>query len=218
MKKIILLAAAFLLLGTASYAYEEGDFQIWNTDRVDWDVKENWKLSFETEHRWGGNASEYFYNHEDIGVIYSGLAKWIDVGVNYRGIYQKSSDVWKYSHVPHFNVNLKTDMKGFKLSNRSRLELLISEHAEDKPRFRNKTTLKSPWKWTRLECQPYVADEIFINTDSVELGQNRLFLGLEKKIFENFKADLYYALVSAKGTDKDWNNSNVLGISLKLGF
>ncbi|MBU1997933.1 MAG: DUF2490 domain-containing protein, partial [Candidatus Omnitrophica bacterium] len=86
-------------------------------------------------------------------------------------------------------------------------------------RYRNKFTLKLPWKFTRFEIQPIVSDEIIIvfGRPSTQLNQNRLSAELGFNVFKNLKAEIYYMLQSSKSSDM-WKDVNVLGTKLKLVF
>ncbi|MDP8266243.1 MAG: DUF2490 domain-containing protein [Candidatus Aceula meridiana] len=218
MKKIIFTLSFVLICASLAFAYDDGDFQIWQTNNASWKISDNWKMSLEDEMWWGDNASDFYYNHTDLGIVYSGLAKWLDIGVNYRGIYSQSKNTWSYEHRPHFNLTLKTKIDDFDVSNRSRFEFRIGEKMEDKFRYRNKTTLRFPWKWTKFEIRPYIEDEIFIESESTEFTRNRIYTGVTFTIAGPVKGELFYMFQLAKSSSAEWNGTNVLGIKTKLSF
>jgi len=137
--------------------------------------------------------------------------------VNYRGIFEQKSNVWKYENRPHLNITLKYTLNDIKMSNNSRFEFRIRDDSEDKIRYRNMTTVKFPAKWSRFEIQPYLADEIFLDEESIEMIRNRLYAGFSGVITKNLKADVFYVWESNKATD-DWIDVNVLGTKLNLSF
>jgi len=52
MRKLILLVSAFLFLAALkSYAYDNHDFQVWNTDIEEFKISDNSKIGFEQEMR-----------------------------------------------------------------------------------------------------------------------------------------------------------------------
>ena len=218
MKKIVLMM--FLALSTAcsAYAYDNHDFQIWNTDYEEFKINKKSKIVLEQEFRWGDNATEFFYQHYDVGYFYD-LAKWLNVGGGYRQIFELYKQKFQSINEPYLTMTLSGDLKGFKLDNRSRMEFNDYEHKTDFWRYRNKTGLRLPWKFTKFEIQPYVSDEIFVVFGGLptKFNQNRLSAGLTFKIVKNVNADIYYMLQSVRGTSI-WTSSNVLGTKVKVSF
>lgn len=198
-------------------AYDNGDFQYWNTENVTWKVKDDVKLSVEEEFWFGDNAGDFYYQHTDLGVTYSGLADWVDVGANYRSVLSKSGDNWANENRPHLNLNLKTKIADVSLSNRSRVEFRMKRSVEDKIRYRNKTTFKFPSIWKKADLKPYVADELFIETGSIEYTANRLYAGFTGQLTKSINFEIYYAMQSSKSSS-GWNEINVLGTKVGLAF
>ncbi|MCX5712500.1 MAG: DUF2490 domain-containing protein [Candidatus Omnitrophica bacterium] len=222
MKKVI---GSFVLLFIFSFfglacAYDDHDFQVWNTDVVEWGINKKAKLSFEQEFRWGDNAGEFYYQHYDIGLSYRLNKNW-GFGGGYRDIYELQSNIWRQSNEPYLTATYFLDKFGFSFDSRNRLEYRNFDYKTDSWRYRNKFRLKLPWKFTGLHIQPYVADEIFAqfaSSGTTQIHQNRLYGGLGVDMFKNFRVELYYMLKSDKGTDGEWIESNVLGTNLKLSF
>lgn len=219
MKKGISMLAlwmALALLSARSYAFEDGDFQFWNTNSVSWKVDKDWKVDLEEEFRYGDDAGDFYYQHSDIGVTYSGMAKWLDVGINYRQIFQESNDDWKYENMPHANVTLKLDYIGFTMSTRSRFEYRDVENDDPKWRYRNKFGITLP-KFSSLEIRPYIADEFFVDIEQEDLVRNRLSTGLSFKLWKHLSGDVYY-LWQATESGTDWTSYHILGTKLKVPF
>ncbi|MCX5701285.1 MAG: DUF2490 domain-containing protein [Candidatus Omnitrophica bacterium] len=213
MKKIsFILIGLIIILAAKAYAYDDHDFQIWNTD------SEEYKIKF----RWGDNASEFFYQHYDIGYFHD-LKKWFNVGGGYRQIFEMSKQKWQQVNEPYVTATFSGELKGFKLDNRSRMEFNDYEHKTDFWRYRNKTGLKLPWKFTRFEIQPYLSDEIFIVFGGLptKFSQNRFSAGLGFVITKNLKGEIYYMLQTVRAANGGWSDgvqSNVLGTKIKLAF
>lgn len=218
MKKIILLIVGLLImLATQAYAYDDHDFQIWNTDTEEWKVSEKWKVSTEQEFRWADNASELFYQHYDMGAFYT-FSKWLNIGGGYRHVLLKSKGKYLVENEPYVHVTLTGEAAGFKLESRNRFEYDHFDFQTDYGRYRNKMTLKFPWKVTKLEIQPFVADEVFLRfTKSDAFNQNRFFAGLALSVTKNIKGELYYMLQSYKSSDT-WLDANVFGTKLRISF
>jgi hypothetical protein len=218
MKKMILVIIGLALFLTVRvYAYDDGDFQIWNTDVEEFKINKDLKIAFEEEFRWGDNANEFYYHHYDAGV-FCNLTKWLNIGGGYRHIYELKKGKFKLENEPYVTVTLLGDLKGFKFEDRNRMEYRHFDYQDDSFRYRNKFTVKFPWKFTRLEIQPYLSDEIFIGFSKInEFNQNRFSSGLAMNLTKNLKAEVYYMLQAAKSSDI-WKDTNVLGAKLKLAF
>lgn len=219
-RKTYLSAVVFLFLcavSAAGYAFDDGDFQYWNTNAVSKKIHDQWKLTGEEEFRWGDNARNPYYNHTDIGIVYSGLARWFDIGFNYRYIREEKNGRWRYENRPHIDATVKWKFFDVSLSNRGRFEYRDREKAENFWRYTNKFTVKAPGKFTLLEIQPYVADEIFYDFDGETLNRNRLYGGMSFLVFKNVNGEVYYLWESTEKSEK-WNDIHVLGTKLKIAF
>jgi hypothetical protein len=218
MKKVCLLLIALgMMITTAVYAYDDGDFQVWNTDSQEMKIGKNLKAVTEEEFRWGDNAREFYYHHYDAGLVYASAPSW-NIGGGYRYIYALSRGKFTIENEPYVTATLFWQCKGFTIDTRSRVEYQHFEHQDDNWRYRNKLSVKFPWKFTKWEIQPFVSDEIFVRfDDSQRLNQNRLASGLGMKLTKNVKAEIYYMLVASKGSAQ-WTKTNLLGTKIKLFF
>lgn len=205
------------MFGFKVYAYDDGDFQVWNTDVEELKINKDLKLAFEEEFRWGDNANDFYYHHYDVGLFYN-LEKWLNIGGGYRHIYELKKGKFKLENDPYVTLTLFWDFKGFKFEDRSRMEYRYFDYQDDSWRYRNKAMVKLPWKFTKMEVQPYLADEIFISFNGIsELNQNRFSSGLTMNLTKNLKAEIYYMLQNSKSSGK-WVDINVLGTKLKITF
>jgi len=217
-RKISVIAMSLVMFLTAKlYAYDDGDFQVWNTDVEEIQLNKDLKLAFEQEFRWGGSAKDFYYQHYDLGFFYN-LQKYLNVGAGYRHILSKSKGKFLVENDPYITATLLWDLEGFKFDDRSRLEYNHFDYKDDTWRYRNKLTVKAPWKFTKLEIQPFAADEIFILFDDGQrLSENRSTAGLSMNITKNLKGEVYYMFRTVKSGLK-WTDTNVLGTKLKLAF
>lgn len=217
-KSIFAIVGIALLIATKVYAYDNGDFQIWNTDVEEFKVNKDSKVAFEEEFRWGKNVSEFYYQHYDVGYFYN-LEKWLNIGGGYRQVYELVKGKFKPENEPYVTATLLWDLEGFKFEDRNRMEYRNFDYKDDSWRYRNKVTLKLPWKFTKIDIQPYLSDEIFIVFGGVpgDLNQNRFSSGLSMNLTKNLKAEIYYMLQSTRSSSK-WVDANVLGTKLKIAF
>ncbi|MFC1698732.1 DUF2490 domain-containing protein [Candidatus Omnitrophota bacterium] len=199
------------------FAFGEDDFQYWNTENASWQLADNWKIQLEAEFRFGDDACDFYYQHSDSGATFSGLAEWLDIGFNYRQIFEEKNSDWKYENRPHLNATVKFNLGGLKLSNRGRLAYRNREDADNFWQYRNKLTLKFPNKLSKLDIQPYLADEIFVSFDDQELNRNRLYVGFYLKLLKSLKGEIFYLWQRSKSSGK-WTNANILGTKLKFSF
>lgn len=215
MRKVVFVVIG-LVLAAKVYAYDDGDFQIWNTESQEFKVNQESKIIIEEEFRWGDDAGDFYYHHYDAGFVYS-LNKYLDLGINYRQVYEKKNGKFKEENTPHLNVALKYEFYGFKFDDRNRFEYRHFDYQTDTWRYSNKFAIKSPWKLTRFEIQPYLADEIFVELDNGSLNRNRLYSGFGFSLAKKIKGEVYYLLQSSKSSGL-WTDANVLGTKLKLVF
>ena len=145
------------------------------------------------------------------------MADWVELGMNYRFIFEEKKSDWKYENRPHGNVTLKHKLEGFDFSSRNRIEYRDKEDGKDGWRYRNKFTVKYPIKLEKCEFSPYVADEIFVDFVEEKLNRNRLYVGVDFKILNNLKLDIFYLWQTSEKNDA-WIDYNVIGTKVKLSF
>ncbi|MFH1261490.1 MAG: DUF2490 domain-containing protein [Candidatus Micrarchaeota archaeon] len=219
MKKLIAIGLGIcfgLFTVVTAFAYEDGDWQFWNTESIEGNFVKNWKVKLEEEFRFGDSMGEFYYHHTDGGLTYR-MMDWFYVGLNYRQIYEKKDGEWKEENRPHINGTFNWKWQEFKLENRNRFEYRIREEKKDVWRYRNKLTFAFPVKHTKLGIQPYLADEIFVDFDGGELNRNRFYAGFKTKWIKHLKTDIFYLWQTSK-KDDDWIDLNVIGAKLKVEF
>lgn len=118
--------------------------------------------------------------------------------------------------MPHINGTVKAKWNNLVFKDRSRLEYRIKEDDDNSWRYRNKLSVDLPFKWTKLNIQPYIADEIFYNFDENTLNRNRAYAGFKILFLENLRGEIYYMHQSTKSSE--WKGCNILGTSLKSAF
>ena len=199
-------------------AYDNGDFQFWNSDSVEVKITDPLKAKIEQEFRFGDDMSELYYLHTD-GGLYLKVTDGLTFAANYRQVYEKKGkDKWEREYRPHLNATVSWEWFDFKFSDRNRLEYRMYDVKDDKWRYRNKLTAKFPWKWTALEIQPYMSDEIFVDFYGKRLTRNRVYGGLEMKLLKHLKTDLFYMWQTSKDEPGKWTGWNVLGLKIKAVF
>jgi len=214
--KLRLFLWVFLTQAFSAYAFDDGDFQVWHTEAQEKKISKNSKITAEEEVRFGDDASDFYYQHYDLGYVYS-VNKNLDLGFNYRQVYEKRNGHFREENRPHLNATVKWEAWKTKLEDRSRLEYRHFYWQEDSWRYRNKFSVKFPWKFTALEIQPYLADEMFLNLNGIDFNRNRFYAGAGFNIFNNIKGEIFYLLQRSKSSGK-WTDANVLGTKIKISF
>jgi hypothetical protein len=216
--RIIIPAILIALVSVNAHAYDNGDFQIWNTDYEDVKVYKNVKLSMEQEFRYGKNASELYYQHYDFGTVFT-FDKMLDLGFFYRLVYERLHDQkWREEDEPNVDATLKFDLWKFKVDDRNRLEYRHFRYKNDSVRYRNRFTIKFPLEFKKIKFSPYSCDEMFISSDSTGFNENRLSSGVEFELTKYAKFDMYYMFKENRIKNNKWNNTNVLGMKIKIAF
>jgi hypothetical protein len=219
-RRIVLLAVPLtVILCSGVFAFDNGDFQFWTKNGASADISKDWKADVTEELKLGKNAANFYYQETDLTFVYSGLAKWLDLGLGYGLIFEKdyAADEWFRENRWHTEVTFKWKMSNWSLSDRNKFEFRDRENAKNLWRYRNKFTVKLPCRLTPLKFQPYFADEVYINFDDQHFNRNRFYVGAAKDIGKRLTADIYYMLqCDRKG--HDYTNYNVLGVGLKLRF
>jgi hypothetical protein len=214
---ILIFLLALPVVGAS--AYDNGDFQIWNTDVEEVKVYKDVKFGMEQEYRYGEDATELYYQHYDWMAVF-GFDKMLDMALGYRQVFERYKKKWRAEDMPNANATIKFDIWKFKFDDRNRLEYRHFRYKEDSIRYRNKFGLKLPIDIPRLKVKiaPYVSDEIFIVSSGAGFNENRLSAGAEVELTKYVKADIYYMRKENKVTDDKWLCSNVLGTKVKIVF
>lgn len=222
-----ILAAGMVLAFNAPVSADlnaDGDFQFWNTEAVEGKLNDHWKVYTEAEFRFGDDASEFYYQHTHLEIGYK-VNDWLEIAPAYRQVWElftKSVDEegqedWFVEYRPMVNVTVKYKWNGWEISDRNRFEYRFFDiDKEDHFRYRNKITLKTPWKWTSWGINPFIADEIFIQEND-QFNRNRFYLGVGMDIIEHLTADVFYLWQTSEKGD-EWVDFNIIGAKLKLKF
>lgn len=213
---IMFLLAAAVFCQRVS-AYQDGDFQIWHTEAQEFKLADGWRMPIEEEFRYGDGASELYYQHYDIGIARD-IGKHLTIIASYRQIYDGEKGKFRPEFQPNLNLIPKFEVYGFKIDDRNRFELkLYDDNRADLVEYRNKLTIRAPWKFTQIGIQPYISDEIFVMLNTMIYKRNRFSAGVTFDILKEVKGDVYYMLQTTKRSGR-WTDANILGLKLKVSF
>ena len=218
LKRISIIINFFLLgvlLPAPGYAFDNGDFQYWESQSIETKFGEKTKFKISEEFRFGDRASTLFYNHTEAGISYT-FNEVFGIALNYRQIFHKNRRDVDAEYMPNMHVNVKLEFYGLIFKDRNRFEYRIKEVSPASWRYRNRITMELPLKWTPLNIQPYSADEIFYDFGKERMNQNRAYVGLKMDFLENLKGKIFYMHQSSLG--KKWKESNIFGTSVNVMF
>lgn len=206
------------LASNGRVCFADGDFQFWSTVGVSFDVDKDWSVAAEKHLKFGNDAGRLLYHHTDIGLTYKSLVEWIDIGFNFKQVYQEQSDgSWSRENRPHLNITLKGRLGTLDFSDRSRIEYRDKEYGDDLWRYVNKLEIALPYEFTRFKFRPYIADQVYINLDGSGFEKNRIYTGVTFELSENVESELYYVRQWSEFLGR-WQDLSALGLQLKIRF
>ena len=222
---LMMCTVAFTLMAAIqAYAYKSGDWQYNNTEGISASLNDRWKIYAETEFRFGDHAHEFFYQHTYAELKYQ-VNDWFEMGPGFREAFElcpatETKDKhWINEHCPLFNATVKWKWGSWNFSNRNRVEYRMYDDTlkEDIWRYRNCLMVKSPWKWTRFEINPFIGDEIYMKEHYRGVYGNAVAVGVSFRVIKNLKGELYYMW---QRDDKGIEivHTNIIVSKLKLEF
>ena len=201
-----------------AYAYDSGDFQIWNLNAQEVAIGKGTKLATEQEFRYGNGGGDIFYQHYDWGFAYA-FDKLLELAFGYRLIYEKPKMKWIEEDDPYTNITPRFDIWKFKFEDRNRIEYRHFRYSfPDQVRYRNRFMLKYPFDFKKIVVAPYISNEIFISSNGSGFNQNRLQPGIEFGLTKYVKIDISYMQQQVRGLDDKWYKANVLWLKSKIAL
>ena len=129
----------------------------------------------------------------------------------------RPGEEWLEESRPYVEGYYANKWKGFRITNRSRLEFRFFDHRDDDIRFRNEIVVEAPWEWTPLKLKPYVEEEFFYGFDQSQIEANWLGGGLSWRPMKGVKLKLGYRWVRQR-IGENWINRNVIVTGVNLFF
>ena len=160
----ILALWAVFITSPECHASDVKNFQHWNSEGVNIKLCTDWAFEIREEFRLEDNGRSLYHYFTEIGLIYV-FREYLDFSMNYRHIKSKKNEEWTTEYRPHINGTIKIRWHDFIIGDRNRIEFRKFEDGNHSWRWRNKLSIQSPFRWTRLKIQPYISNEIFIDFD-----------------------------------------------------
>ncbi len=207
----VLCAGLFVITNKTGFGYDDGDFQFWMAESISGEVNTNWKMTLTNEERFGDDANEHYQHNTDIG-----FSKTIDktwgLGLHFKYVTKKKSSGWQYEHRYYVNTSHKFLIKNLKAANKFQVEFRHKEN-NDFYRFRNKLTINLPK--IRESLTPYIADEVFTDTEAEKLNRNRFYLGIKNNLIDNTYGSVFYLWQRDKKPTY-WKDTYILGVKISF--
>ena len=212
---VILFVAGFCV--SQAYAFDDHDTQFWNTDVQEMKLSDTAKIALEEEFRWGDNASDFYYQHYDLGYLAAFNKAW-SWGGGYRHVLEEKKSAWLVENEPYLTLTYRTVFKNIALETRNRIEYRHFDYQDDNGRYRNKFTAVLPWKFSRFQIQPYISDEVLFSFYGAAFAKNRLAAGFTSVLTKHVKVEIYYMKEDNRGGGGHWTDINVIGTKIKVAF
>jgi Protein of unknown function (DUF2490) len=160
---------------------------------------------------------------QELSLVYSGLAPWIDLGPGIGYWDAKSNGNWQDTTYPYGFITLKKTFLGLAFNDRNRFDAEIPEHYVGEGLvYRNALTIATAKKWTSFELQPFVSDEIFYNTRESYLSENQAFVGFNFKVTNNIGASLSLMTdsehIDVANRGYHWKKAPIIILSTSINF
>ncbi len=209
---ISILSSSFLFGSTFN---KKNDFQVWEHQQITWMPTPTTTLYFQTEFRWGDDASILYFSYLQGGISVS-PCNWLTVAPGYR---QGAALRPDHRRIPVYNPLLDATLK-FKICNwtledRSRVQYLIPESGPDLWQYRNRIELFSPWKVGRYQFNPYLSEEMFFR-EYFGFAENRFAVVGRFTFSHLFQSDVMYMLRYIKFPT--WRPTHVLRLCLYFDY
>lgn len=196
--------------------YARDDWQYWNETQLNVKLSDQFALRFKGEEWLRDNFSELYLANAEGGALYK-PAGFLEAGFFYRYQYQKTAKGEPLGENRYFpELSLKYRWKNFSFKNRHRMEYR-ERTTTDTWRYRTQFRGAYTFSVKGHGVTPYLADEIFYETESHAWNQNRFSGGVGVELNKHLQLTLYYMLKSNRA-GSDWDDAHILGTILAISI
>ena len=202
-----------------------GSNQFWPAAGIVWDVNGPWMLQFKETYYHFFEDSSSDHPKSDISFFYEGKNNIYDIGAGFK--YIDGSQNTKQERRPYLYTIFRSKLLERDFANRFMLEYRDISESSDYWRFRYKITYNSLFesldaRGIRLlnkdKFRPYLANEVFLNSNGYGYSENRVYVGSNIKIAKDTGVNAYYLFQTKKNSDSQWQNNNIIGIEFIVKF
>lgn len=177
-------------------------------------ISDDWFLISRSNLASRNDFENYFLGYTGIGLGYQFNKPW-SLRAGYRQAWFHIAEDWKPEYRPYVESYYADFFKSFRLTSRTRFEFRSFEHRDNYTRLRQEFTLTAPWKFTPLQLQPYLEEEVFYNFEHDWVEANWLGGGLAFRPWDGAKLKLGYRLNKYRiGEDFRTRHTVVTGLNL----
>lgn len=210
----------FLLLFSPLIALvdQDGDTQLWLTINTQQKINDKLKTGLVSEVRIGDDISKPFFVFTQ-PQLFIRAHKWVEIAPGYRQVFsrfRRGKSSWHPTYSPLFDLSFLFPVKSGELSQRNRVQYLITPLNSNKLLYRNRVRFIFPIEITLLQIKPYIDDELFY-LEGLGISQNRFTAGILPRFTKNLSARLYYMLRLLR-INREWRSQNILGIEYYIIF
>lgn len=213
----IIFISSCCLLFAKKPSYPKEDRKIWGSVELKYSVTNDFDLEVSEELRYYKERKILEQTLTDFGVSYR-FTNWLKSGISYRYKTYNDEDIDKDQYANEINtyVTISTNLYGFDISNKLRLQSRFKEIEDDAYFVRNKLNLE--YKNIANWIKPFTSAELFqriaAGTDN-EITKARYALGLTFIPIKNHEFSVYF-LRENEHNKKKIINSNVIGFGYQL--
>lgn len=211
------LIILIIVLSAASTFAADRQSQFWTAEKITGKINNQSSFFLQIDHRYSNDNEELAQQHSIIGLGYK-VNESITISPFYRTVNYRSGQNWLYEHRPSVDFKIKHTISEISLSARTRIERRIYPGKDNVWRFREQFEVKSGKKLTRLQIQPFIADDIFYQENKDGFYRNWLILGFDVKVLKQLKTRLFYQLQSEEGKDEKWAQTDILAAQFGFDF
>ncbi|UCD51288.1 MAG: DUF2490 domain-containing protein [Phycisphaerales bacterium] len=200
------------------------EFQFWHGATAAVNLAEQWKAKLGAQARYDDRGS-LVRHHADIGVVYGGLADWLDLGLSYRTIAREfDRDEWQNANRIYLDVTTRARWMGIAFSNRVRSEYSDFEEFGDWGTVRNRITFNPPFELEpdrersilgHYKMRPYGGYEIFYDTLGDKVTRHRFQAGFSIVFTDRIVGDISF-IRENRTSQIDLDDLNIVSADLKL--
>jgi hypothetical protein len=209
------LLVGFLVMGIENRGEAlDTDTAYWNELVLKHNLNEKLKIHLKTEQWFLGDVSRLGLYNFTPGAKYI-WSEHVNFELNYR--YQRLNLFGEFTTEHRLEIipSLIGEWAGFQIELRNRLELRNID-GNNSLRLRERIQIKRNFKYKAWDFDYYVSDEIFYDSNTNNINQNRAKAGVVKEVAPGWDVGLYYMYWTIEG--KESFKANVIGTALSILF
>lgn len=230
----------------ATHLNANNDHGFWLEENIIIKAAPDWTVKFHIEQRWGADYRLFWNQRTDFFLyhhcqrrlgLFPDLVKEVGIALGYGREFIIKKNTRGIHHWIGINkaialVNMSLECFKWRVGQCIRWDYLAHtrKHYIDHAVYRYCMAFYTPWKWTKLQINPYFSDELFFRKNTYRrktqkglVGgwhQNRLKIGIRANLYtDKLSTQIYWqwrTIKHAPGTHPRWFNTYQLGLAINL--